>query len=935
MATDAIFLLLILLPAFTSADQNDLGTPQKSMTQSEAREACRANHTDLVTDEDNAALTNLTNMTGISGAWIGLYRSYKWSNGDNVTFSNLTGDCRSECCCAAMKADGSWERLQCTEKRNFMCYKQDTDLTLNYYLISENMSWYEAQSYCRKNYTDLVGIRDQNQNEAVKTEGLKNSTSFWIGLLHDDWEWTDGGHSAYRNWATDQPRSSSDCATLRKGKWEGVPCSNTQPALCYSIVCPADQSCLRTFHIIEKKMNRSEARAACRANYTDLVTVYNDDNNTALTNLAGNGTAWIGLCCSQSVRDKWSNGDNVTFSNLTGVCGSESCCAAMKADGSWESLNCTEKRNVMCYKQDQIYLKTFHVIQKSMNQSEAQAACRTNYTDLVTVYSDEDNAALTNLINMTGITKAWIGLYRTYKWSNGDNVTFSNLTGVCGSECCCAAMKADGSWERLNCTEQRNFMCYKQDTDVTVSYYLIFENMSWSEAQSYCRKNYTDLVSIRDQNQNEAVKIEGLNSSTSFWIGLLRDDWQWTDEGRSAYRNWATGPSRSTSDCVTLKKLKWETVPYTDNQSALSNSTSSIDSMSNENALPFCNKDFSPAGQSRLRTFHAIGNKQNYSEARVACRTNYTDLVTVYHDEDNTLLKNIGSAWIGLYRNDKWSNGDDVTFSKLTGDCGSGPCCAAMKADDAWESVNCTIKRNFMCYKQDVTDLTLNYHVILKPMSWYEAQSYCRKNYTDLVSIRNQNQNEAVKIKGLNSSTPFWIGLLHDDWEWTDGGHSAYRNWATSQPEPLPSQCVKLLSGKWYSEPCSNMQCALCYRTFIHVSNDSMSWEDALDYCKKDNRAGFLRIQSESDQKEVEFELRRRRVSGTLWVGLAQSQLFGFWIWTDGIGVGPWTNWLGGRQPEPPLSHHCGAIDIEEDFKWTDNDCRSKFRVLCEVKSFN
>ena len=119
---------------------------------------------------------------------------------------------------------------------------------------------------------------------------------------------------------------------------------------------------------------------------------------------------------------------------------------------------------------------------------------------------------------------------------------------------------------------------------------------------------------------------------------------------------------------------------------------------------------------------------------------------------------------------------------------------------------------------------------------------------------------------------------------------------------------------------------------FIHISSDSMSWEDALDYCKKDNRSGFLRIQSESDQKEVEFELKRTCVFGTLWVGLGQSQLFGFWIWTDGIGVGPWTNWVGGRQPEPPLSHHCGAIDTERGFKWRDKDCRSEFRVLCEEK---
>ncbi|XP_036412608.1 macrophage mannose receptor 1-like [Colossoma macropomum] len=348
---------------------------------------------------------------------------------------------------------------------------------------------------------------------------------------------------------------------------------------------------------------------------------------------------------------------------------------------------------------------------------------------------------------------------------------------------------------------------------------------------------------------------------------------------------------------------------------------------------------FSIADLKCLRTFDIIEKKMNVSEARAACRTNYTEIVTVYSDEENTALTNltnmtnISTAWIGLTHkqsSNKWSNGEDVTFSNLTGVCGSGSWCAAVKTDGSWESLNCTEKRNFMCYKRD-TDLTLRYHLISENMSWYEAQSYCRKNYTDLVSIRDQNQNEAVKTEGLNSSTSFWIGLLRDDWEWTDGGRSAYRNWATGQPR-LSSDCVTLRKGKWETGPCSNTRPALCYSTFIHVSYVTMSWEHALDYCKKDNRAGFLRIQSESDQQEVEFELRRRPVSGTLWVGLGQSQLFGFWIWTDGIGVGPWTNWAEGRQPEPPLSHHCGAIDTEKGFKWRDKDCRSEFRVLCECK---
>ncbi|XP_036412263.1 secretory phospholipase A2 receptor-like [Colossoma macropomum] len=346
---------------------------------------------------------------------------------------------------------------------------------------------------------------------------------------------------------------------------------------------------------------------------------------------------------------------------------------------------------------------------------------------------------------------------------------------------------------------------------------------------------------------------------------------------------------------------------------------------------------FSPADQSRLRTFHIIEKSMTQSEAQAACRTKYTDLVTVYSAEDNTELTDLinlindpgVTAWIGLNRNqsisDKWSNGDDVTFSNLTGVCGSGSCCAAMKADGSWENLQCTEKKNFMCYKQD---LTLNYHLIFDSMSWYEAQSYCRKNYTDLVSITDQNQNEAVKIEGLKSSTSFWIGLLRDDWEWTDGGRSAYRNWETNQPWSSVD-CVRLKDGKWESKPCSSVYSALCYSALIHVSDDHMSWESALDYCKKDNRNDILRIESDLDKKEVEFELRRRRVSGPLWVGLGQSRLSEL-LKSNKLALGPWTNW-NKRQTESPPSLSCSSTDTVEKTLRQKMDM-SALRAVCEVK---
>ncbi|KAF5908991.1 macrophage mannose receptor 1-like, partial [Clarias magur] len=559
-------------------------------------------------------------------------------------------------------------------------------------------------------------------------------------------------------------------------------------------------------------------------------------------------------------------------------------------------------------------ITTFHVIPVLMTQSEAREACRGKYTDLVTVYSDEDNTELYHMTMKAGA--GWLGLYRgqfSEKWSNGDPVTFSNLAGDCGTSSCCAVMKPDGSWESLQCTETRYFMCYEQatgDNKAKPNYHLILENKTWYEAQHYCRGNYTDLVSIRDQHQNEEVKIKGLNSSTSFWIGRLCDDWQWTD----GYRNWGGfQPQPSPNDCVYLIGGTWISVPCDNMQYTLCYTNSSIHvsakALSWQEALDYCNEEnragilnidseaeqeevefelrrrrvprgslwvglgpnhlserqtgpgpshcpadthtaeaapdyvmdsdklravtmvtvsvlllllsvFSPPVHSNITTFHVIPVLMTQSEAREACRGKYTDLVTVYSDEDNTELYHMtmkaGAGWIGLYRgqfSEKWSNGDPVTFSNLAGDCGTSSCCAVMKPDGSWESLQCTETKYFMCYGQGDNKDYSNYRLILENKTWYDAEHYCRGHYTDLVSIRDQHQNEEVKIKGLNSSTSFWIGLLRDDWQWTDGGNSAYRNWDwwSGQPRASTYDCVYLIGGKWISVPCNNREYTLCY----------------------------------------------------------------------------------------------------------------------------
>ncbi|XP_051544603.1 macrophage mannose receptor 1-like [Myxocyprinus asiaticus] len=340
----------------------------------------------------------------------------------------------------------------------------------------------------------------------------------------------------------------------------------------------------------------------------------------------------------------------------------------------------------------------------------------------------------------------------------------------------------------------------------------------------------------------------------------------------------------------------------------------------------------------RLRTFH-LETKNDPNAARDICRNKYTDLVTVYDHKENKELSNITCHWIGAYRNntsEKWSNGDDVTFRP--GHKCQNEYCAYIETNGDWECAPCSTElRQLMCYDQGVDRESHIYRLIQIKKTWFDAQLYCRENHIDLVTIRDETQNEQVKKKANESNTiePFWIGLLSDNVEWFDGGKSAYRNYSNTNNKNNKTNIYTHIAKnvKW-TETDTNTCNTHCYKSHIHVSHENMSWEKALDYCdSNENTSGLLRIESEDDQIETERELRRRNISGPVWVGLRQSRLFGFWIWSNGLHVGPWTNWKGGSQPEHQMSHHCGAIEkMNGEFKWTDKNCRSKFTVLCEGK---
>nr|XP_046233605.1 C-type mannose receptor 2-like [Scatophagus argus] len=170
---------------------------------------------------------------------------------------------------------------------------------------------------------------------------------------------------------------------------------------------------------------------------------------------------------------------------------------------------------------------------------------------------------MTRLVNMTaasGVTaNIWIGLKKngaaSWLWSVGATQTshgiaeYTNWATLPDSTHNCGGMKSDGKWLSALCGTNLPFVCQDEDG----SMYTVSENKPWRQAQEYCQLYNRDLVSVRSQTENQALQ-QILNasgpSSSSFWIGLFRDDWKWSDQSDSSFRYWESSQPNNDGACA-------------------------------------------------------------------------------------------------------------------------------------------------------------------------------------------------------------------------------------------------------------------------------------------------------------------------------------------------------------------------------------------------
>ncbi|KAI5616424.1 C-type mannose receptor 2 [Silurus asotus] len=224
---------------------------------------------------------------------------------------------------------------------------------------STQLTWTDAQAYCRKNYIDLSILDTQLEFDSFVTlTAAQKSESCWIGLNKAPSEtqftqWCSGKVLDFTKWKSGQPdhTDTEHCAFTSNNQWENVDCGKNMKSFCYTWS--------PEMIVVKKMMSWDEALMHCRTHYTDLLSLTSETDyfmvNSRITDIQ-TPTFWTGLRFLNGSWF-WVNQESLLIPPSMPLCPAKpfQCGARNVETGVWENRDCEEKMNFICYFSSKIW----------------------------------------------------------------------------------------------------------------------------------------------------------------------------------------------------------------------------------------------------------------------------------------------------------------------------------------------------------------------------------------------------------------------------------------------------------------------------------------------------------------------------------------------------------------------------------------------------
>ncbi|XP_053472103.1 macrophage mannose receptor 1-like [Ictalurus furcatus] len=273
--------------------------------------------------------------------------------------------------------------------------------------------------------------------------------------------------------------------------------------------------------------------------------------------------------------------------------------------------------------------------------------------------------------------------------------------------------------------------------------------------------------------------------------------------------------------------------------------------------------------------YHFVNENKTWSEAQNYCREKYTDLASINdmgemmklnYTLKRKLLRKLGS----VYRERTLGNGSGLWQTKLSTETETLTETGVMDN----QTTTGEMKKNTN---------TNRYMFINETKTWCDAQTYCREKHNDLVSVRNQTENEQIRKLIQNSpDNIFWIGLFNDSWKWSDQSNSSFRYWSSDKPSgDLNCAAVKVSEQhSWTNVNCRENLPFICHEKRLVLINQSLTWKEALNYCRN-HHYDLVSVRSEEMQLWVK-EVVQNASTEHVWLGLRHDCVQRIWFWVFG-----------------------------------------------------